>query len=167
MQLLRQLGYTTFIINSQPSFHLWWKEHLKKYQKFSKYYDHDSLQSCHLFFIICLLVAPIVKSSHIFTGIYFIFFKKSPRPNSKALQYQIYTSMKRSKKQLSSKANFSSFLQVSCFNCWLKLCSRPYSYQNCEANQDWWDLGRVRSKDLVSERTVDKMFETNSSVHIK
>ena len=138
----------------------------EKNQKFSKY-DHDSLQSCRLFFIICLLVAPIVKSSHIFTGIYFFFLKESPRPNSKALQYQIYTSMKRSKKQLSSKANFSSLLQVSCFNCWLKLCSRPYSYQNCEANQDWRGLGRVRSKDLVSERTVDKMFETNSSVHIK
>ena len=38
---MRQLVYTLFSTNNHASFHLWWKENLVKYQKFSKYYDHD------------------------------------------------------------------------------------------------------------------------------
>ena len=30
-----------FITNNYASFHVWWKENLVKYQKVSKYYDHD------------------------------------------------------------------------------------------------------------------------------
>ena len=32
-----------FITNNHASFHLWWEEHLLKYQKVSKYCDHQSL----------------------------------------------------------------------------------------------------------------------------
>ena len=61
-----------------------------------------------------LLTAFIVKNSHILAGIYFIFLKKGPGPNSKGFQCQIWTSVKRSEKQLSSKTNFSALLQISC-----------------------------------------------------
>ena len=40
-------------------------------------------------------------------------------------QYQISTSVKRSEKQLSSKANLSTFLQLSYLNSRLKLCEGP------------------------------------------
>ena len=35
-----QLVDTMLITNNHTSFHLWWKEKLAKYQKFSKYYVH-------------------------------------------------------------------------------------------------------------------------------
>ena len=69
-----------------------------------------------------LLTVPIVKNSDILAGIYFKFLKEHPRPNLKVLQYQISTSVKRSEKQLPSKANFSTFLPFSCSNFRLKLC---------------------------------------------
>ena len=56
-----------------------------------------------------LLTAFIVKNSYILAGIFFIFLKKGPRPNLKGFQYQIWTLVKRSEKQLSSKTNFSTF----------------------------------------------------------
>ena len=45
-----------------------------------------------------LLTAFIVKNSHIFAGVYFIFLKKGPRPNLKGFQCQIWTLVKRSEK---------------------------------------------------------------------
>ena len=105
------------------------------------------------------LTVPIVKNSHILAGICFIFLKDLPRRNSKVLQYQIWTSKKRSKKKLPCKTNFSTFLQLSCSNFRLKVCQRPSSNQNCQTNQVGRSLGRVRSKKLLSETTVDKIFE--------
>ena len=64
------------------------------------------------------------------TRIYFIFLKERPRLNSKVLQYQIWTSVKRRKKYLSNETNFSVFLQLSRSNFRLKLCYRSSSYQN-------------------------------------
>ena len=74
-----------------------------------------------------LLTAPIVKKIHILSGIYFIFLKKHPKINVKFFQYQVLTSVGRSEKLLASKANFSTFLQVSLFNFDVTLCERPYS----------------------------------------
>ena len=45
---MRQHLYTMFITTIHASFHLWWKEHLVKYQKVSKYYDH----SCSKLFLL-------------------------------------------------------------------------------------------------------------------
>ena len=38
---MRQLGYTMFISYNRSPFHFWWKEHLIKHQKVSKYYEND------------------------------------------------------------------------------------------------------------------------------
>ena len=54
----------------------------------SKYYKHDCLQNFLLLFM-SLLTALIVKNSHIFQGIYFIFLKKHTRSNLKCFQYQM------------------------------------------------------------------------------
>ena len=77
------------------SFHFWWKENLFNHQKFSKYNEHDCLENLCLF--MSLLTALIVKSIHICAGIYFVFLKKSPRPNLRSFPYQIWTSVKRSR----------------------------------------------------------------------
>ena len=69
-----------------------------------------------------LLTGPIVKNSHILAEIYFIVLKKYSGPNLKVFQYRIWTSGKRSEKELSSKAKFSTFLQLSCSNFRMKLC---------------------------------------------
>ena len=68
------------------------------------------------------LTALIAKNIHIFAGIYFFFLKERPRLNLKVLKYQICTSVKRLKKQLLSKTNFNTFLQLSRSNFLLKLC---------------------------------------------
>ena len=68
-----------------------------------------------------LLTVPVVKNSHILVGIYFIFVKERPRLNWKVLQYQIWTSLKRSKKNLSINTSFCTFLQLSRSNFRLKL----------------------------------------------
>ena len=39
--VVRQLTYTMFISNNHTPFHLWWKEHLVKHQRVSKYYEND------------------------------------------------------------------------------------------------------------------------------
>ena len=62
--------------------------------KVSKYYDHDFLQNFCLFFMSSLFV----KSSHILSGIYFIFLNNYSTPNLKGFQYQVWTSVKRSVK---------------------------------------------------------------------
>ena len=67
-----------------------------------------------------LLTASIVKNNHILAGIYFL--RKCLLSNLKSFQYGTWTSVKRSGKHLSSKANFSTFLQISCSNFRLKLC---------------------------------------------
>ena len=68
-----------------------------------------------------LLTVPIVKNSHILSGIYLIFFKKRSRPDFKVFRWRISTSVKRSEKKLKSKTEFSTSLQPSCFNFSLKL----------------------------------------------
>ena len=56
--LVRHFIYTMF--------HFWWEEKLLKHQEASEYYDHNCLQ----IFLLSLLTALIVKSSHILTEIF-------------------------------------------------------------------------------------------------
>ena len=69
--------------------------------------------------------------------------------------------------QLASKENFSTFLQLSCLKFRLKLYDGPYSYKNWKRCQFWRGLGRVRSKTLLSKTIIHKIFEINSSFHVK
>ena len=118
---MRQLVYTMFITNNYNSFLLWQKENLVKHQKVSKYYDQDCLKNFLLHFV-SLLRGLIFKNSHFVADIYFIFIKTCPRSNFKGFQYQIWTSVQRSEKYLSSKTNFITSLQTSYSNFRLKLC---------------------------------------------
>ena len=77
----------------------------------------DSLQN-FLLLSLSLVTAPI----DFLPEIYFIFRKKVPGPNLKVFPYRIWTSVKRSEEQLSSKTKFSYFLQVNCSNFTLQLC---------------------------------------------
>ena len=38
---MRQLVYTMFISKNRALLHFWWKEHLVKHQRVSKYYEND------------------------------------------------------------------------------------------------------------------------------
>ena len=81
---------------------------------------------CKFFWLLLfLLTALIVKNSHISAAINFIFLKTRPRANLKGSQYQIWTSVKRAEKQLSSMTNLSAFLQIGFSNFELKLFQRP------------------------------------------
>ena len=77
-------------------------------------------------------------------------FKKGPKTKLKVFQCQILTLVKRSDEQLASKASFSTFLQLSCLNFKLRLRERSYSYKICKQNQILRDLGKVRSKKIIS-----------------
>ena len=50
---------------------------------------------CNFFFLLSmpLLIAPIVKNSHILAGKHFIFLERS-RPNLKDFQYEVWNSVK-------------------------------------------------------------------------
>lgn len=77
------------------------------------------------FFIICLFATwhnlsfniftnnCITTNIHIVTENHILFLKKYSRPNLKVLQYQTRTLVKSSKKQLTWKANFSTFFASS------------------------------------------------------
>ena len=69
-----------------------------------------------------LWTASIVKDSHILTVIYFIFLQKRPRQNLKIFQYQSWTSVNWSEKQLSSKTVFSNVFQLNRSKFMLNLC---------------------------------------------
>ena len=137
---------------------MWWKEKLLK-QQFSKCYDHGCLQNFLLHFT-SLLTVPIVKYSHLLAGIYFIFLKERPGPNSNTSQYELWTSVKR----------FSDFATLFCNLAALTLdwnCVRLKSYQSCQMNQVWRGLGQGRSKKPFPEISTDKVFKKNSSFHVK
>ena len=142
---MRQLAYTMFIINNHASLLLWWKENVVKYQKVSKHYVRDCLQSNLLLFMF-LSTAPNVKKQSYFGWNLLCFSKKWPVPNLKVSRYRIWNSLKRLVKQLSSKTKFIIFSQLSCSNFKLKLFEKPRSYQNCSKNQLWGGLGQIRSK---------------------
>ena len=114
-----------------------------------------------------LLTTLIVKNINILAGIYFIFPKKHRRLNLKGFQCQISASVKRLRKYLSSKADPNTFLHISCSNFRLKLCETPPSYKHCQTNEFGRGLGRVKSKKLFAETTIDKILETNSSFYVK
>ena len=90
------------------------------YQNVSKYYEHSCLQN-FLSLFMSLLTALIFKNSHILARIYFIFLTKRRRPKLKGFQYQIWTSVKRSRNYLLSKTTFNTFLHISCSSFRLKL----------------------------------------------
>ena len=136
-----------FMTNNHASFQLRWKENLLTYQNVSKYYEHRCLQN-FLSLFISLLTALIVKKSNILAGIYFIFPQKHRRLNLEGFQSQIWTSIKRSGKYLSSNTNLSTFLHISCSNFKLKLCQRPLGYKNCQTNQFGRGLRGFRNKKL-------------------
>ena len=62
-----------FATNNHASLHGRLKENLVKHQRLSKYCENECLQNFLLLFY--FVTAPIVKNSHIWTGIYFIFRK--------------------------------------------------------------------------------------------
>ena len=80
-----------------------------------------------------LLAAGIVKNKSYLGWSLLHLSEKRPKANLRVFRYQILTSVKRSVKQLASKATFTTFLR-SCFNFRLILCERPYSYKSCKGN---------------------------------
>ena len=120
-----------------------------------------------IFLFMSLLRHPIFKNDHFVAEIDFIYLKTSPRSNYKGFQYQSWTSVKRSEKQLSSKTNFNMFLQISYSTFKLKLCEMPQSYQNWETYQVQMHPVQVRSKILFPETIFAKIYEINLSVSVK
>ena len=134
---MRQLVYTMFIIDNPTSFHLRWKEKLLIYQIIWKHYEHSCMKN-FLSLFKYLLTALLVKSkSYYGWDLLFIFLKNRRRPNLKGFQYQIWTSVKRWGKWLSSETNMSTFLHINCSYFRLKLCQRPWSYNTCQKKSNF------------------------------
>ena len=93
-----------------------------------------------------LLTGSIVKSSHILTRIY-SFSKKRSKVNFKVFYYHISISVIRTEKQLSSKTNFSTFLQLNCSKFMQRMCERHWSYQNYQGSlKGVW--GKLEAKNI-------------------
>ena len=74
-----------------------------------------SMIVCKFYFAFYVFINSFVKNSDILAGIYFIFLKecpRRPRPISKRFQYQIWSSAKRSRKQLTGEVKFSAFCKL-------------------------------------------------------
>ena len=110
------------------------------------------------------LAAPIVKNLGWYLGSnlgwYLLYLsKKCPKTNLKVLQYQILTLVKRSEKQLPSKANFSLFLLLTCSNFSLELCDRHYSYQNCQKIGFGGVCGELEAKNCFQRQSFTKYLK--------
>ena len=73
--------------------------------------------------------------------------------------------LKRSRNQLPNKINFSAFLKISCSNFRLKLRERSWVTKVLE--QIKFEEVWVRSKNMFPETITHKIFDTNSSFHVK
>ena len=105
-----------------------------------------------------LLPAPFVKKSHILAEIYFIFQKKRPRLDLKGFEYQIWT-LKNDQK------NSYQVRQILAIFCRLvaRRVTKIVKKIKFEGNRDEF---RVAEK-LFPKTIIDKIFETNSSFHVK
>ena len=110
------------------------KGNLLNHQEVSKY-KHSAKKIFFCFW--SLLTVLIVKNCLILAGIYLTFLNTCPR--LKGFQYILLTSVKRSGKLLSSKTNFSTFLQIS----FVKGLLVAKIFQT---NQIYRGMRRVRSK---------------------
>ena len=128
---MRQLVYSMLISNNRPYFHLWWKENLVKLQQVSKDYVNDSLQNFVLLFI-SLLPIKFFKNSHIWSKLYLIFRKNVLKQTWNCFNTKFQAQRKARKKQLPSKANFTTILLLNFSNSTLKQCGKTKSYQNCQ-----------------------------------
>ena len=137
--------------------------HLSKYLKIL----WTCLSANFLSLFMSILIALIFKKFSILVEFYFIFPKEHRRLNLKGFQCQIWTSVKRLWKYLSSKTNLSTFLQFSCSKFRLKLFQRPSSCKNCQIDEFGRSLRWVRGKKLFAEITIHKILEINSNFYVK
>ena len=100
-----------FITNNHASFHLCWKDNLLSHQKLSKYYEHDCLKN-FLLLLMSLLIALIVKNSHILGWNLFYLSKKRSRPNWKAFNTKFGPQWKDRERIRESTTNFSVFCKL-------------------------------------------------------
>ena len=93
---------------------------LINHQNIWKYYENYYLQNIISLFM-SLLTATVFKNGHIWARTYFILLENVLKQSWNSY-YQILTSAKRSQKQLPSKANLSTCLELNCSNFRSKLC---------------------------------------------
>ena len=114
-----------------------------------------------------LLPALNVKNCNILQGVLLFSLKKRLILNLKNSQNEIWTSAKRSRKQLSSKINFSAFFKLFALfvaqNCvkGLRLGTIFPNKLNLKGH------GQVRNKKLFLETIIHKVFAADSSFHVK
>ena len=162
-----------FMTNNHASFQLRWKENLLTYQNVSKYYEHGCLQN-FLSLFMSLLTALIVKKSNILAGIYFIFPQKHRRLNLEGFQSQIWTSIKRSGKYLSSKRQI---LELFCILVALILgwnCVKGLRVKNIVKKINWEEVwGELEAKKCLQREPFTKylrqtlVFKWNNALREK
>ena len=132
------------------------KNNLLMYQNVPKYYEHGFVQN-FLLLLMSLLTALIVKNSYILTGIYFIFQKKHRRLNLKSFQCQIWTSVKRLWKHLSSKRQI---LELFCILVALILgwnCVKGLRVTNIVKKINWEEVwGELEAKNCLQREPFTK-----------
>ena len=105
-----------------------------------------------------LLPAPFVKKSHILAELYFIFQKKCPRLDLKGFEDQIWTLKNDQKNSYQVRQLLGIFCRLVA-----RRVTKIVKKIKFEGN---WDEFRVAEK-LFPKTIIDKIFETNSSFHVK
>ena len=143
---------------------MWWKNNLVKHENVSKH-ENDCEQNFLLFFMF-LLMTKFVKKSHILGRIYFLFLKNVLKQSWDTLNIKFGSQWK------NQKSSYQVRQILAIFSNLIALILDQYSvkglsYQNCQINYVWRSLGQVKIKNSFPEKISYKIFETNSSFHLK
>ena len=159
---MRQLVYTVFISRNHELLHLWSKENLVKHQKVSKHYENDFLYSFLLLFM-SLLTAPIVKNSHIYARIYFIFLKNFLKQTWKSSNTKFWPQWK----DRESSYEGRQILATALILVWdLVEGLRVTKIVLKITFEGVW--GELKAKNCFQRQSfIHNIYETNSSFHAK
>ena len=149
---MRQLLYTTFRSNNQPSLHLWWKKNFVKHWKVSKYYGTDCLKS----FLLLLVPTNFFKSSHLWDRYFFIFLKTVLNQILTAFITKLWcqwTDLKSSYQRRESFALFCNVLALTLAYNSVERLRLTKIVQEIKFKRVWDNLG---SKKFVQRESVTK-----------
>ena len=119
--------------NNRTSLHLCSKQNFLNDQKVSKCYEAYCLEYFLLLFMF-LLTAKLVKDSHIYPTILFIFLQNVLKQTCSSFNSKLEPQWKDSKSRYEVKQILGIYLPLNRSKFRLKQCGRSQSYQTCHGN---------------------------------
>ena len=140
----------------------------KTWKKVSKYYDTDCPQN-FLFLFMFLIKVKLVKNSHIYGCIFFIFLKNVLKQTQNSFNTKFQHHWKDKKSSYQEKQVLGLFCHLIALA--LHLCYNSVKglrvTKKKKKSKVWRSLGRVKIKKKFLKTTTHKISQTNSRFHVK